>query len=140
MTESIKNTFKKKEILSKKKEIANLFLSKQKFRSYPFFVILEQIEEQDFQSKILISIPKKRLKKATDRNLIKRRSKEAFRKNKNLLYEYLYINNKKIRFALIYSSSNRLDYQTIEKQICEILKKIVEICENANSVVVSSTN
>lgn len=45
--------------------------------------------EQDAAASILISVPKKRFKRAVKRNLVKRQVREAYRKNKHLLLDAL---------------------------------------------------
>jgi len=63
--------------LKSKKSIQAIFAQKKSISVYPirFFYVMKEME----QSKFAFSVPKKNFKKATDRNLIKRRMREAFR-------------------------------------------------------------
>lgn len=85
--QKIRNTFSKKERISSKKEIKELFGDGSSFYLYPFKVLYLPYQDQSGPdvNKILISVPKRNFKKAVTRNKIKRRIKEAYRLNKQLL-------------------------------------------------------
>ena len=118
-------TFKKEERLYKRNKIEALFSKGAFFFSYPFKIIwLETDMQQDFPAKLLISIPKKKFKRAVDRNHLKRLIREAYRKNKGQLYSALESNNKSLSFAIIYTQKEILSYQEIEKSIILMLDKL----------------
>jgi len=71
---------------------------------------------------LLISVSKRNFKRAVDRNLIKRRIKEAFRKNSYQLKKILEGKKIRINIALIYVSSNILDYHEIEELVIKQIK------------------
>ena len=123
-----KNSFTKFERLCSKKLFSELFENGNSFNSFPFRVVWTYNPSPiNSPSQIAISVPKRTFKKAVDRNLIKRRIKEAFRKNKHQLYDYLESNNKKIIFVLIYRESTISDYVKTEKAVLNMLKKLVAI-------------
>lgn len=114
----------KNERLHSKKLIKELFDKGSSFFLYPFKVmVLDAPAGEDATHQVLFSVSKKKLKKAADRNLIKRRMREAYRLNKaeNLAPEL----PKKL-IGLIYVSSELVSYQMIEKKITKILKTIAE--------------
>jgi len=120
-----KFSFKKAERLCEKKSIGQLFKTGRSFFYYPFKVVFLPLNEQaDYPAKILISVPKRNFKKAVDRNRLKRLIREAYRKNKHLLYNeekeqpLLYL------ISFIYTATQLLDYQTIEKKIILALQQI----------------
>ncbi len=79
-------TLPKSERLHAEKSIKELFEKGSSFFLYPFKVMFwvgEGLEESPNQ--VLFSVSKKKIKKATGRNYIKRRLKEAYRLNKSLL-------------------------------------------------------
>ena len=76
-------TLGKKERLSSKILIERLFSGGSKsFPAFPLRVVYMPVEpsEQDAAASILISVPKKRFKRAVKRNLVKRQVREAYRK------------------------------------------------------------
>ena len=85
--------FGKQQRLYKKKEIAKLFKNGSVFEDKTFIVIwLKTKESISITSpiKVLISVPKKNIKKAVDRNKIKRFFREIYiDKNKQLLKEII---------------------------------------------------
>jgi len=117
------------EKLKSRKLIESLFMDSNGFLHYPFkinYKIFQQTEDIDFPAKFTVSVSKKRFKRAVDRNNIKRKIREAFRKNKHLLYENLKKSGLKINFIIIYISSENLDYVTIEKELVQMLIKLNE--------------
>lgn len=128
-----KNTFQKSERLYLRNEIKELFLSRKGFSNYPFKIIYQVVEkESDSPVQILISIPKRLFKHAVDRNLLKRRTREAFRKNKHILYEYLEKKNLKLNISFIYISKEIANYSTIENKIILTLQRLIQKNEENN--------
>jgi ribonuclease P protein component len=83
---AMKYSLPKTERLHAEKSIKELFEKGSSFFLYPFkivFWVVEGLEESPNQ--VLFSVSKKKIKKATGRNYIKRRLKEAYRLNKSLL-------------------------------------------------------
>ena len=78
-----------------------------------------------FQCLVGISVPKKSFAKAVDRNTLKRRIREAYRKNKHLLYESLQNKNFHIALMVIYIAKEELPYSEIEKKMVVSLRKII---------------
>ena len=115
-------TFTKAERLSSKIEIENLFGTGKSFNSAPFKVIWLEKSEGATPAKIVISIPKRLFKRAVDRNRLKRLTREAYRKNKPLLYDNL--ENKKIHLMFIFTSKTIIEYKEMEEKIISILQRL----------------
>ena len=71
-------------------------------------------------------MPKKRLRLASERNVIKRRVKEAYRLQKSELEKYLKSNNHQLNLAIIYQKHEILDYKLIEVKIKLLLSRLKE--------------
>ena len=72
----------------------------------------------------MVSIPKKRFKRAVKRNKLRRRIKEAFRLNKSLLNIPLETAGKTIDMAVIYLDKEVQPYAFLEKRMKEMLQKL----------------
>lgn len=124
-------TFSKNERLHSKVLIEDLFANGDSFFKYPFKVIVKKTQpENETQIRILISVPKRTIKKAVDRNKIKRLIREAYRLNKNIIYEQLGEQSCLLDIAFIYTAKSILSYQEIERKIILILQTI----KNQNEV------
>lgn len=117
------HTFKKGERLRKKQHLDALFQSQYSFMSYPFRVVYCQLKitPKTAPAQILISIPKRKIKKAVNRNLLKRRTKEAYRQQKNELYTQLQNCEDTLAIGFVYVANTVLPYE----QINESMKKSI---------------
>lgn len=121
------NKFPKSEILSSKATIKDLFAKGQSFNCFPLrviYLIRPRLQQSD-ATQVLFTVPRRSFKKAVDRNTIRRRIKEAYRLNKQVLYQpdskvYLQI-------GYIYIGKNIEDYQTIADKLKQSLKRLTAI-------------
>lgn len=128
-TANLKYTFPKSERLHSKKLIQELFDKGSSFYLYPFKVIYLPQAGIDV-NQVLISVSKKKFKKAVTRNLIKRKVKEAYRLNKNLLTaESQTFSN--VLIGYIYTGKNVMPYQTMEgklkKTLLRLKKELIDL-------------
>jgi ribonuclease P protein component len=123
-------TFTKDERLSKKILISKLFEEGEKRYSYPFRVtILKCTIPTNYPVQLLISVPKCLFRKAVERNRLKRLIREAYRKNKHLLYESLEERQRQMMICIQYASKEILSYQLIQEKIIVLLQRLKD--ENA---------
>jgi len=109
----MKQTFSKEERLCSKKIIENLFEGGSSLAVYPFRLVwLETELKTKYPVQITISVSKKNIARAVDRNKIKRQIREGYRKNKNILYKYLYKKNRQYAMALIYTAKDKTKTST----------------------------
>ncbi len=107
------------ERLKSRKQIALLFEEGQSTFVFPFKIvyIIQPRAKEGWPLSFTVSVPKRRFKKAVQRNLIKRRTKEAYRLNKAELQENLMSKNIKISLIFIYLDSEVKKFAVIEKSI-----------------------
>ncbi len=120
------HTFKKEERLCNKKLIDELFHNGSSFLCYPFKASWLVIDEPwQIPAQILFSVSKKRFKRAVDRNLVKRRMREAYRLNKQQqLYTLLDRTGKKIALSVGYIGKEIAPYELIEKKMLKLLAQL----------------
>lgn len=109
--EQFSYTLPKSEKLKSKLEIEDLFLHATAIKAYPLKILLNfknDKQHDDVYPKLLVSVPKKKFKLAKDRNLLKRRIKEAYRLNKIIIKEsnvksigIIYVSNRTETFNII---------------------------------------
>ena len=80
--------------------------------------------------RFLITIPKKKIRKAVGRVLLRRRTREAYRLNRSLLVPAVAEAGKCVDVAFIYLSNEPADYAEIEQQMQALLKKIAKSVGN----------
>jgi ribonuclease P protein component len=95
-------SFGKEEKLCSKKEIDSLFKDGNSFVEYPLKVIYNELDSSIANTRVLISVPKRRFRKAVDRNRIKRLIREGYRKSKMEFLENLNADGKYFALAFVY--------------------------------------
>ena len=119
--------FPKNQKLCNEKAIERLFENGKSLTEKPFRIIYNiDKNNEDVFLKALIVVPKKRVRLASDRNVIKRRVKEAYRLQKSELEKYLKSNNHQLNLAIIYQKHEILDYKLIEVKIKLLLSRLKE--------------
>lgn len=118
---------RKPERLNKKKIIEKMFAGGSRYFSiFPLRVVWLPVEELDVQASILISVSKRRFKRAVKRNRIKRQIREAYRLNKQILLAPLTEKNRRLAIAFIYLADELMNSALVEEKIKAALTRIVE--------------
>lgn len=144
----MQQTFKKSERLCSKKIIGQLFekgsASTQTFYLFPFRVLYirqtaQHLTGDSLQSDptsdpvaitpplpaIIITVSKRNFKRAVDRNLIRRRIREAYRLNKQLLFgSETQSKQPPAYIAFLYTAKAKISFEEIEKGMKLALKKL----------------
>jgi ribonuclease P protein component len=75
-------------------------------------------------AQVAFSVSKRTFRKAVTRNLIKRKMREAYRRTKHYLYDFLDAESTRITFIIIFRRNEEVDYQIIENSMKELLDKL----------------
>ena len=108
--------------LKSQKKIDRLFLSGKRAHSYPLKSVFYVDSEASSGFQIAVSVPKKLVKKAVDRNLLKRRMREAFR-----LHQLKLNPKNKLEVMFIYSTNEIHDFAKIEKAMLVLIDSLNSI-------------
>lgn len=119
MDNDFRKTLKKKERLSVGTDLSRLFASGRYGFTDGFRYCYRTGNELPF-NRIVVSVPKKCFRRAVKRNLLKRRIREAYRLNKNLLPVNAEKGGTDILF--IYSSKDILDFNAVVLSVRNILE------------------
>lgn len=76
--------------------------------------------------KVMFSVPKRFHKRANKRNLLKRRSREAYRLNREPMINHLSSRGLSVELALVYSAKECHSYKTIEYAVQRILEQVIK--------------
>ena len=112
-------SFHKSERLKKEKQIKELFNKGSSFNLYPFRVVYLINSQDPLSHQALFTASSRNFKKAVDRNKIKRRTREAYRLNKNMLPE-----TPRLIIGFIYTAKKLEEHVIIEKAVAKALEKL----------------
>ncbi|UCG26764.1 MAG: ribonuclease P protein component [Bacteroidales bacterium] len=127
-----KFTLKRAERLTGRKIFGDLMINGKLMVHFPFRIHWKQYPlAGKCPVQVGFSVPKKLLKKASARNLLRRRMKEAYRKNKYILYEPVQSGNHQLSVLLIYTADEVISYQVLEEKIIVTLKKLSSAYEES---------
>ena len=120
-------TLSKEERLSWKRYIDSLFAKGQSFVAFPLRVIYLPLEEEmPARASFLVSVPKKKFKRAVKRNLIKRQVREAYRVRKYELLDLLEAKGKRMLIAFLYIDKEIHPFTTMEKAMNKAINLLRE--------------
>ena len=118
-------TFRKEERISSKKEIDFLFENGTSFISYPFRIVFCPKETREgSRFSILISVSKRKFKRAVDRNRVKRLFRESYRLNKAILED---IGDEKctgLDIGFLFVGHSMPDYKHVETAVIKALSAL----------------
>ena len=134
------NTLHKVERLDKKKIIEKMFAGgSRSFSVFPLRVGYLPVEELEADASILISVSKRRFKRAVKRNRVKRQIREAYRVNKHELLNILVERKCRLAIAFIYLSDQLVESSIIEDRMRIALVRITEKMAAPNTDMPSTT-
>lgn len=115
----------KGERLSGKKAISALFLWGNGVTVPPFRFLYLPASGTPYPVRIAITVPKRLFRKAVDRNLLKRRIREAYRLQKPELYGQLSGKGVAIHLIIQYQHGEVMPFDTLSKALHKGLEKLL---------------
>ncbi len=125
---AIRYTFSKAERLCSQKIISGLFQPGFFISKYPirFHFLFTDLPDAAFPAQAMFVVGKKKFKRATDRNRIKRMLRELYRLNKHNWYQALQETGKTAAIAVFYTGDSIPDYKLLEQRFLLAFKQLVD--------------
>jgi len=115
----------KTEKLTSRTAIERLFGEGKSLMAFPLRAAFYLREPGDAPVQFLISIPKKRIRKAVTRVLLRRRTREAYRLNRReLLTDALLEHGIGVDIAFVYLDTTPAPYEVINEKMTNLLSRI----------------
>ena len=115
----------KEEKLRSRTSVERLFSEGKSIMAFPLRAMYRLRQPGEAPAQFLITIPKKRIRKAVVRVTLRRRTREAYRLNRRkLLHEPLAEQDYGVDIAFIYLDSTPAPYRVINEKVTDLLKRI----------------
>ena len=117
-------TFSKGERLCNYHRIQKLFQEGNSLKKYPIKLLYLAVDSQEINNQVLISVPKRKVRRAVHRNRIKRLIRESYRKQKSLL-------SSSYSLAFVYMGTEEISYTQVSQLVDALLQQLLELSEKA---------
>ena len=115
----------KEEKLRSRTSVERLFSEGTSIMAFPLRAVYRLRQPGDAPAQFLITIPKKRIRKAVMRVTLRRRTREAYRLNRReLLHEPMAVSGYGVDVAFIYLDSAPAPYSVISEKVTYLLRRI----------------
>lgn len=121
-------TLRKAERIHSKTIVDQMFTGgiSKSFSVFPLRVVYMPVQDQEAPISILVSVSKRRFKRAVKRNRVKRQIREAYRKNKQELLHFFDQQERQLAIAFIYLSDELVPSAVIEEKMKVLLARMLE--------------
>ena len=124
----------KAEKLCSRTAIEQLFAQGRGIIAYPLRAVYDFSDEGASPAQFLISIPKKKIRTAVSRVLLRRRVREAYRLlRRSALHPTMQQEHVTARIAFVYLANEVVDYHVIEAKMSTLLARIAHDAANRNN-------
>lgn len=83
-------------------------------------------EAQPYPAQVLISVGRRNMKRAVDRNRIKRLVRESYRHEKLTMYEYLEQHNQRALLAIVYTAQDLSGSEQVNEKINLVMSRLLK--------------
>jgi ribonuclease P protein component len=118
------HTFRKQERLSGRTLISSLFQEGRSIQTPGFTIYFKEAEGQVNPARVAFSVPRRLFRRAVDRNLLKRRIREAYRLCKADFYNRIQKTGKQVTLVIIYRKKEISDFRSIRLSLIEALELV----------------
>ncbi len=126
-------TFRKKERLCSRKVIQEIVQKGKSIHLSPIRLTWLKIKlPHDVPAQAAFVVPKKNFKSAVDRNRIKRKMRESYRKNKSAFYPLISFQDCQYAMLFVYTGTETVSYSETEEKTKIILHRLAETIQKNN--------
>ena len=126
------NRFNRTERLKQKRLFDALFSGAKRSFAHPLLAIWKPMPlPAKVPIQIGFSVPKKAYKKASDRNTIKRKLREAYRLQKSFLTDHLNEQGAQIALLIVVQKSDNTSYEVLQKKMMVLLQEVADKTKHA---------
>ena len=121
------NKFTKSERLSRKSVVERLYAEGRSVAAFPLRAVYLPLEPEEGEpsASVLVSVSKKRFRHAVDRNLAKRRLREAYRLNKHPFVEALQQKECRMAVAILYLDKQHHSFSHLQARLKKLLQSVI---------------
>lgn len=120
----MKQTLGKQERLKSKILLGKLYKEGNSVKKFPLRMVFLQAEHtSNYPAQVGVSVPKRNFKKAVSRNKLKRLLREAYRKQKHIVYNAI---EEPYVFMISYIGKEELAYFELETKMEQLLHAFIE--------------
>jgi ribonuclease P protein component len=121
----MKNTLSKSDRLTSGDVISQIYDKGKHLNDYPFKIVWLK-EDGEAGLKVVFSVPKRKFKRAVDRNQIKRKLREAYRKHKHVCQKATKSQNTRVSLFLIYLGKDIPQSEIVDDKIILLLNRLTK--------------